>query len=173
MWVLHSRLLPFPPVVCNPLLEVTQSVDSTDLRISIIGRVDNHFLDCTTICWDLSIMSTSYGSWNQRTWQLIPLRLMNNLVVTNDTLNIPSPAHSNQYTKMFSMLLWGCNWILFMHGWFCSICLTHLIGRKSVRYGKYDEEYHLKKYFFDMKFPNRLFVYFRCMFFKFATVKLL
>ena len=29
---------------------------------------------------------------------------------------------------MFSVLLWGCNWILFRHGWFCPICLIYLIG---------------------------------------------
>ena len=27
--------------------------------------------------------------------------------------------HSNHYTRMFSVLVWGCNWILFMHEWFC------------------------------------------------------
>ena len=26
-------------------------------------------------------------------------------------------SHSNRYSRMFSMLVWGCNWILFMHGW--------------------------------------------------------
>ena len=33
-------------------------------------------------------------------------------------------------TKLFSVLAWGCNWILFMHGSFCPIRLIHLIGRK-------------------------------------------
>ena len=45
-------------------------------------------------------------------------------------------SHSNHYTRMFSELLWGCNWILFMHGWFCPIGLIHLIGRKSLRFEK-------------------------------------
>ena len=34
----------------------------------------------------------------------------------------------NHYTRMFSVLVWGCNWILFMHGWFCPIRLIHSIG---------------------------------------------
>ena len=38
--------------------------------------------------------------------------------------------HSNHYTRMFSVLVWGSNLILFMHGWFCPIRLIHLIGRK-------------------------------------------
>ena len=29
---------------------------------------------------------------------------------------------------MFSVLVWGCNWILFMHGWFCPI---HLITTRK------------------------------------------
>ena len=136
----------FPPVVCNPLLEVTHSVYSTDLKISIIGRVDNHCLDCTTICWDLSIMSTSYGSWNQRTWQLIPLRLMNNLVVTNDTLNTPSPRNVNWITCVY----------------------VNSVKDDSVMKNIID----LEKYFLDMNRPNRSFFYFRCMFFKFTTVNL-
>ena len=39
-------------------------------------------------------------------------------------------SHSNHYTRMFSLLLWGCrsNWILFMHQWFCPI------ERKSFHY---------------------------------------
>ena len=47
-------------------------------------------------------------------------------------------SNLNHYTtcRRFSVLVWGCNWILFMHAWFCSICLIHLIGRKSL---------HLKK----------------------------
>ena len=46
------------------------------------------------------------------------------------------PIHSNHYTRTFSVLLWGCNWILIMHGWFCPICLFHLIGRKSLHLEK-------------------------------------
>ena len=42
-------------------------------------------------------------------------------------------SHSNRYTRMFSKLLWDCNWVLFMHGWFCPI---HLIGRKSLHFEK-------------------------------------
>ena len=45
-------------------------------------------------------------------------------------------SHSNYYTRMFSVLVGGCNWILFMHGWFCPICLIHLIGRKSLHFEK-------------------------------------
>ena len=35
---------------------------------------------------------------------------------------------------MFFVLMWGCNWMLFHHGWFCSIGLNHLIGRKSLHF---------------------------------------
>ena len=45
-------------------------------------------------------------------------------------------SHSNHYTRMFSMLVWGCNWILFMHRWFCLIRLIHLIGWKSLHFEK-------------------------------------
>ena len=50
----------------------------------------------------------------------------------------------NHYTRMFSMLVWGCNWILFMHGWFCRICLIHLIGRKYLHFEK-KTRYTIKK----------------------------
>ena len=41
-------------------------------------------------------------------------------------------SHSGLCTRIFSVLAWGRNWILSMHGWFCSIRLIHLIGRKSL-----------------------------------------
>ena len=28
-------------------------------------------------------------------------------------------SYSSHYTRMFSVLVLGCNWMLFMHGWFC------------------------------------------------------
>ena len=37
---------------------------------------------------------------------------------------------------MFSALVGGCNWILFMHGWFCPIRPIHLNGRKSLHFEK-------------------------------------
>ena len=37
--------------------------------------------------------------------------------------------HLNHYTRMFSVLVSGWNWMLFMHGWFCPIHLIHQIGR--------------------------------------------
>ena len=42
--------------------------------------------------------------------------------------------HLNHYTKLFSVLVWDYNWILFMHRWFCPIRLIHLIGRKSLHF---------------------------------------
>ena len=45
-------------------------------------------------------------------------------------------SHSNHHTRIFSVLLWGCNWIQFMHEWFCPICLIHLIGRKFIHFEK-------------------------------------
>ena len=44
--------------------------------------------------------------------------------------------HLNHYTKLFSVLLWDCNSIIFMHWWFCPICLIHLIGPKSFHFEK-------------------------------------
>ena len=44
--------------------------------------------------------------------------------------------HLNHYIRMFSVLMWGYNWILFMRTWFCPIHLIHLIGRKSLHFGK-------------------------------------
>ena len=41
-------------------------------------------------------------------------------------------SQSNHYTRMFSVLVWGLNWIWFIHVWFCPIRLIQLIGRKSV-----------------------------------------
>ena len=32
--------------------------------------------------------------------------------------------------------MWGCNWILFIRGWFCPLRLFHLIGRKSLHFEK-------------------------------------
>ena len=37
---------------------------------------------------------------------------------------------------MFTVLVWVCNWILFMHGWFCPLHLIHLIGRKPLHFEK-------------------------------------
>ena len=42
-------------------------------------------------------------------------------------------SHSDYYSRMFSVLVSGCNKVLFMHGWFCPI---HLIGRKSLHFEK-------------------------------------
>ena len=36
-------------------------------------------------------------------------------------------SHSNHYTRMFPVLVWGYNWIQFIFGWFCPICLILLI----------------------------------------------
>ena len=36
----------------------------------------------------------------------------------------------NHYTNLFSVFVWDCNSILFMHGWFCPI---HLIGLSQKR----------------------------------------
>ena len=47
-----------------------------------------------------------------------------------------APLHYNHYTTKVSVLLWGWNWILFMHGWFCSIRLIHVIGWKSIHFEK-------------------------------------
>ena len=44
--------------------------------------------------------------------------------------------HLNHYTKLFSVPVWGYNWILFMLRWFCPIRLIHLIGRKSLHFEK-------------------------------------
>ena len=40
-------------------------------------------------------------------------------------------SHSDHYIRMFSVLVWGCIWILFMHRWFC---LIHLIRWKSLHF---------------------------------------
>ena len=37
---------------------------------------------------------------------------------------------------MFSVLVWGCNWILFMYGWFWPFRLIPLIRRKSLDFEK-------------------------------------
>ena len=41
------------------------------------------------------------------------------------------------YSRMFSVLLSGCNWVS-LHGWFCPICVIHLdlIGQKSLHFEK-------------------------------------
>ena len=43
---------------------------------------------------------------------------------------------SNNYHRIFSVYMWGYNWILFMLWWFCPIRLIHLIGRKSLHFKK-------------------------------------
>ena len=45
-------------------------------------------------------------------------------------------SHSNHYITMFSVLVWGCNWILFMHGRFCPVRLIHRIRRISLHFDK-------------------------------------
>ena len=47
-----------------------------------------------------------------------------------------SVRHLNHYTKLFSVLVWGYKWIIFMIGWFCPIHLIQWIQRKSVHFGK-------------------------------------
>ena len=41
--------------------------------------------------------------------------------------------HFNHYTRIFSVLVWGCNWMLFMNGWFCPICFNSS-GLKSLHF---------------------------------------
>ena len=47
-----------------------------------------------------------------------------------------SVSHSNHYARMFFMLVEGCYWILFMHGWFCPVHIIYLIGQKSLHFEK-------------------------------------
>ena len=54
--------------------------------------------------------------------------------------------HFNHYTRMFSVLVWGCNWILFTHGWFCPIRLIHLIGWKSLHFEKKNRWTKFRRY---------------------------
>ena len=58
--------------------------------------------------------------------------------LTNDWTKIAWLAfsHSNHYIRMFSGLMWGYNWILFMHGWFSPIRLIHPIRWKSLHFEK-------------------------------------
>ena len=49
-------------------------------------------------------------------------------------INCLAVRRLSHYTRMFSVLLSGCNWMLFMHGWFCPIRLIHLIGWKSLHF---------------------------------------
>ena len=51
----------------------------------------------------------------------------------DQALNTDHLLSSNHYTSKFSLLVWGCNWILFMHRWFCPI---HLIRGKSLHFEK-------------------------------------
>ena len=37
---------------------------------------------------------------------------------------------------MFSVLVWGCDWIILMYGWFCAIRLIHLIRWKYFHFKK-------------------------------------
>ena len=39
--------------------------------------------------------------------------------------------HINHCTKMFSVLVWDCNSIIFMHEWICPICIIHLFILKK------------------------------------------
>ena len=45
-------------------------------------------------------------------------RLIRQIDLTRDWTKIPylDVSYSSHYTRMFSVFLWGCNWILFMHG---------------------------------------------------------
>ena len=45
-------------------------------------------------------------------------------------------SHSNHYIRKFSVLMWGCIWIVFMLGWFCPTCLIHQIGQKFLHFEK-------------------------------------
>ena len=45
-------------------------------------------------------------------------------------------CYSNHYTRMISMLVRGCNWILSMHLWFCPIRLIHPIRCISLHFEK-------------------------------------
>ena len=58
--------------------------------------------------------------------------------LTQNWIQIPClvVGYSNYYTRVFSELAWGCNWILFMHGIFSPICLIHLIGWQSLHFEK-------------------------------------
>ena len=43
-------------------------------------------------------------------------------------------SHFNHHTKLFYVPVWGWNLIISMLGWFCSICLIHLIEQKSLHF---------------------------------------
>ena len=45
-------------------------------------------------------------------------------------------SHSDHYTRMFFALVWGCKWIMFIHGWICPIRLIHPISWKSLHFEK-------------------------------------
>ena len=62
--------------------------------------------------------------------------------------------HSNHYTRRFSVFVWGCNWTLFMHGWFCLIHLIHPIGWKSLHFEKLE---YLVEGSFGQNFSGRKF----------------
>ena len=59
-------------------------------------------------------------NWNSKKFQISCLTAM----------------HLNYYTKPYTVLVWGCNSMIFMHGWFWPIHLIHLIGWKSLHFEK-------------------------------------
>ena len=86
--------------------------------------------------------SNDYGGWKNTTlvgrfWLIVFKKMMygasaETLVGLNQ-ITCLAVSHSNHYTRMFSVLLWGCDWILFTHWWFCPIRLIHLIFTSHLR----------------------------------------
>ena len=53
--------------------------------------------------------------------------------ISLDQIAYLAVRHSNHYTGKFSVFVWGCKLILFMHRWFCPV---HLIRWKSLHFEK-------------------------------------
>ena len=66
----------------------------------------------TDRCKNITLPQTSFaGSKNKKK--------IRDLTMNWTQVTCLAVSHSNHYTRMFSVLVWGCNWILFMHGSFC------------------------------------------------------
>ena len=77
--------------------------------------------------------------WRNQVFQnyrLIPKKQIPKKSETWTQIACLAVSQSNHYTKMFSGLLWGCNWFIFIYAWFCPIRAIYLNGQKFHHFEK-------------------------------------
>ena len=86
-----------------------------DNQIEVVIRI--HKFGCRYFAWMTIKLFHNFRLIRQIQWEKITKNIRHLTRNWTQTACL-TVRHFNHYTRMFSVLVWGCNWILFMHGWF-------------------------------------------------------